>query len=269
MTATVSRVVVFSDVHLGTKQCNRDAFSKFVQQLGRDTPDGIVIDGDLVDFWRRSNAEVLTENKEVLRDLFGLSCDIAYVVGNHDYAIWDVADRHSKDVMWPSTDQELGLEFCRDSRFQCGENTYYVTHGYDLDVAVTMEYLPLETYEAFAAAQCRADDTLGSAASLLWDAITIAGKHIPTARKVSNGSHEDIEYRDIYDVANSGAAHLLLGCHPGDRLIYGHTHYPYITKDGQVANTGSWCTEAGLPVHNTYVEITENGMTLERFGVPA
>ena len=267
MTATINRVVVFSDVHLGTSQCNRDAFSKFVQQLGRDTPDLIVIAGDLLDFWRRSNAEVLTENKEVLRDLFGLPCNIAHVVGNHDYALWDMANRQHWEYRFEMLDRKQGI--AKNLRVKVGNSRYFITHGYDLDVAVTMEYLPLETYEAFAAAQCRADDTLGSAASLLWDAITIAGKHIPTARKVSNGSHEDIEYRDIYDVANSGAAHLLLGCHPGDRLIYGHTHYPYITKDGQVANTGSWCTEAGLPVHNTYVEITENGMTLERFGVPA
>lgn len=253
------RIIIISDVHLGTTICNQIAFRQFVSWLARNPPDRLVIAGDLLDLWRRSNARVLTENREVLAQLFGIDCEIDYVIGNHDYGIWDIADRNGKDVLWPGD-----FRIVRDLRFSCGSHTYYVTHGYDLDVAVTMEGMPLRTYEAFAAAMCRADDTLGGLASLLWDAVSISGAGISRVRKMGSAKpHDDIEYRDIYDVAISGAAHLLLGAHPRDRIILGHTHWPFCT--GTVANTGSWCTEAGVPQHNTYIEVTKKGMQLKVF----
>jgi len=255
------RTILFSDVHQGTPACNRYAFGKFVDWLARDPPDRLGILGDLVDFWRRNNAKVLIENKEVLNKLFGIDCKIDYIVGNHDYAIWDIADRHAKDVLWPGD-----FAISKDLRFECGGETYYCTHGYDLDVAITMEGLPLEVYEAFAAAQCRAGDGLGSLASLLWDGISLAGSGVSKLIKTgSSQPHDDIEYQDIYDVLTSGTAHLLCGAHPGDRIVSGHTHWPFITKDQRVANTGSWCTEAGVPRHNMYVEISPEGMSLEEF----
>lgn len=251
------RIIIFSDVHLSAAICNQDAFRAFVSWLAQDPPDRLVIAGDLLDLWRRSNAQVLTENREVLAQLFGIDTRIDYIAGNHDYAIWDVADRNGKDVLWPGD-----FRIVRDLRFCCGDHSYYVTHGYDLDVAVTMEGLPLKTYEAFAAAMCRADNSLGGLASLLWDAVSISGSGISRVRQMGSAKpHDDIEYRDIYDVAVSGAAHLVLGAHPRDRLVFGHTHWPFCS--GTVANTGSWCTEAGVPLHNTYIEITPKKMVLQ------
>ncbi|PKG31678.1 metallophosphoesterase [Methanoregula sp.] len=186
-----SRTVIFSDVHLGTTICNRVAFRQFVSWLASDPPDRLVIAGDLLDFWRRSNAQVLVENREDLAQLFGIDCEIDYVIGNHDYAIWDIADRNGKDVLWPGD-----FRIVRDLRFSCGSHSYYVTHGYDLDVAVTMEGLPLKNYEAFAAAMCRADDTLGGLASLLWDAVSISGSGISWIRQmVAAKPRGDDEYR--------------------------------------------------------------------------
>lgn len=255
----LDRVVVVSDMHLGIPACNRFAIQQFVEWLAADPPGRLVLLGDIVDLWRRSNGKVLTENREVLAKLFSVDCQIDYVPGNHDFEIWDVADRTGKDVLWPGD-----FTISKDLRITMDGHTYYMTHGYDLDVAVTMEGMPIRTYEAFAAAMCRADDTLGGLASLLWDAVAISGSGISWIRQMGRPK-PDMEYRDIYDVAMSGAAHLLLGAHPKDRLIYGHTHWPCINKAGNVANTGSWCTEAGVRVHNTYLEITPKGMSLKTF----
>lgn len=253
--------IVFSDVHLGIPACNKTKFLQFVDMLAANPPGRLVIAGDLLDLWRRSNVQVLTENRDVLAKLFGIDTHIDYIIGNHDYAIWDIAERTRGDVEWPSD-----FSICKNLRFTCDHHSYFVTHGYDLDVAATMEGMPLETYEAFAAAMCRADNSLGGLASLFWDAIAISGSGISKVRKMgSTKPHDDIEYREIYDVAGSGAAHLLLGAHPKDRLIYAHTHWSYINKAGTVANTGSWCTEAGVPMHNTYVEITPRKMSLKTF----
>lgn len=256
------KIILISDMHLGQSVSNRDDFSKFVTWLAENPPLKLIILGDLLDFWRRTNAEVLTENKDILDRLFGIRTEIVYVVGNHDYAIWDIADRTGKGGLFGN------FEIAKSLRFKCGGEYYYCTHGYDLDVAVTMEGMPLDVYEAFAAAQCRAGDGLGSLASLLWDAISLAGSGVSKLLKTgSSQPHDDIEYKDIYDVLTSGTAHLLCGAHPGDRIVFGHTHWPFITKDQRVANTGSWCTEPGIPRHNTYVEISPDGMALKTFSM--
>lgn len=255
------RTVVVSDEHLGHTACNKTAFARFVRWLARETPNRLVINGDLLDLWRRNNAEVVLENKDVLRELFGLSCPIYYVPGNHDYAVYDAAVRARLD-RW--TDNEMIVT--KKLTLKCGDHIYHLTHGYDIDVAVTMEELPIETYEAFSAAMCRAGDGLGGLASLLWSGLTTAPLRIPVlSRMQSRPSHRDDEFRQIYDVAVSGGAHLLIGAQPRHRLVFSHTHWPFCTKDQWVANTGSWCTEPGIPRHNTYVEITPAGMALKDF----
>jgi UDP-2,3-diacylglucosamine pyrophosphatase LpxH len=254
------KIILISDVHLGQSVSNRDAFLRFVNWLAENPPKMLIILGDLLDFWRRSNAEVLLENKDILDRLFGIRTEIVYVIGNHDYAIWDTARRGENQKI--SVVKDLRFKVCDEHH----ETWYYCTHGYDLDVAITMEGMPLEVYEAFAAAQCRAGDGLGSLASLLWDAISLAGSGVSKLLKTgSSKPHDDIEYRDIYDVLVSGTAHLLCGAHPGDRIVSAHTHWPFCTKDQRVANTGSWCTEPGIPRHNTYVEISAEGMELKTF----
>jgi UDP-2,3-diacylglucosamine pyrophosphatase LpxH len=255
-------ILVFSDVHLGQKErCNADAFNQFVQALAADPPQRLVILGDLLDFWRRTNAEVLLENKAVLRDLFSLSSEIYYIVGNHDYLMGQVAKRSGKDA------QKTGrVRFYKELRLESGGKPVFLTHGYDLDVQVTMEGMGIDIYETFAAAQCRAADTLGGIASLVWDSLAIAASRLGSFRRIQqNKTHTDDEYTLIYRIATSGMAHLFCGAQPGDLLVYGHTHWPYLLRDGTVANTGSWCTEAEIPVHNTYVVIDDGRMELKTF----
>ena len=40
---------------------------------------------------------------------------------------------------------------------------------------------------------------------------------------------------------------------PGEVLVFGHTHRPFINDHENLAKTGSWLTTA--PIHNTYVRI--------------
>jgi predicted phosphodiesterase len=51
---------------------------------------------------------------------------------------------------------------------------------------------------------------------------------------------------------------------PGEVLIFGHTHVPFINKTENVANTGSWVKDAAT--HNTYVELTGGKPRLFVFG---
>ncbi len=47
---------------------------------------------------------------------------------------------------------------------------------------------------------------------------------------------------------------MVLGMKPGDNLVYGHTHQPFINEEKTVANTGSWVDEgpADRPRKRTY-----------------
>lgn len=249
--------IIISDIHLGTPQCNKEDFLAFVRALHRDPPDELVIAGDLLDFWRKTNSDVLLDNAEVLNLLFSLPCKIVYVVGNHDFLIGEIA---------ASCGGKFGkVRFHKGYWFQSGDKDVFITHGYDIDVQATMEGLGIEAYEAFAAAQCRANNVVGGIASVLWDIVTGARK---AARILfALGKHTEEEYDDVYKVAYSGAAHLLCGAQPDDLLVFGHTHWPSINKAGTIANTGSWCTEDGIERHNSYVKITGGKMELKYFDV--
>jgi predicted phosphodiesterase len=50
----------------------------------------------------------------------------------------------------------------------------------------------------------------------------------------------------------------------GEILAFGHTHHPFINTKGNVANCGSWVTDA--PVHSTYVKLEAGKPRLFVFG---
>lgn len=80
--------------------------------------------------------------------------------------------------------------------------------------------------------------------------------------------HERASIDQVHELATSKGVYVLLGMHPGDKLVYGHTHKPFINNEKTVANTGSWVVEgpADRP-RNTYVLIENGQMELRRFGI--
>ena len=51
-----------------------------------------------------------------------------------------------------------------------------------------------------------------------------------------------------------------------ERLVFGHTHGPFINNEKTVANTGSWINELeSKEYQNSYVEISEGNMELKFF----
>ena len=51
---------------------------------------------------------------------------------------------------------------------------------------------------------------------------------------------------------------------PGEIMVFGHTHVPFINESGTVVNTGCWVNDA--PIHNTYVRLDADGPRLFEFG---
>ena len=119
-------ILAFSDVHLGYKKSNREDFSKFLDDIQLKEIEHLVILGDLFDFWRRKNAEIILENDDILQKLDKLKVqNIHYVVGNHDYYMLKLNERYENNYPF------MVSKFLR---LENGENSFYFIHGYEFEV---------------------------------------------------------------------------------------------------------------------------------------
>lgn len=55
----------------------------------------------------------------------------------------------------------------------------------------------------------------------------------------------------LMELALSEGKYPLLGMMPKEKLIFGHTHWPFINKEKTVANTGSWINEINKEKQNS------------------
>lgn len=93
-------ILVVSDLHLGYEKCNRQEFLNFLDYHRSADIDHLVLLGDIFDFWRRNNAQVIEENEEIMEKINDLNAEnIHYIAGNHDYYILDLHKRY--DLNYP------------------------------------------------------------------------------------------------------------------------------------------------------------------------
>ena len=247
-------ILVISDVHLGYKNCNHDDFLAFLDSYDTEI-NHLVLLGDFFDFWRRNNAKIITENEDILEKLNNLNAkNIHYVVGNHDYYMFNLRERYGDN--FPFT-------ISKYLRLEDNGNSFYFIHGYEFEI-LSLEPMTLEMYEEFSEKMCFSEDIIGGVASHLWDFIQGSG----FKENIEKNPRERLESKTkkIYNFATSKGKNFLLGMKPADRLVFGHTHGPFINNDKTVANTGSWINE--LPkkeYQNSYVEISKGEMELKFF----
>lgn len=151
------RTVVVSDVHLGYTDSDKSAFTQFLDSLLAGKPDKLVLLGDIFDFWRRSDVDVLMENQDIIEKL--LQLPLIYVYGNHDYSMLKLSHRFP---------QSPGIEVVPHITLNNQHSRFFLYHGYDLEVFTSMETVGLEAYEAFSEAMCHAGDLGGTVASWIW-----------------------------------------------------------------------------------------------------
>lgn len=93
-------ILVVSDWHLGYKKCNRDAILNFLDDQANTKIDHLILLGDIFDFWRRNNAEIIEENDDIMGKLDKLNVDtLHYIAGNHDYYVLDQNNRYEQDSL--------------------------------------------------------------------------------------------------------------------------------------------------------------------------
>ena len=269
-------ILVVSDVHLGYEKCNKKDFCKFLDNYKDKNIDHLVLLGDLFDFWRRKNSEIIIENEDILEKLSKLNAkNIHYIVGNHDYYMLKLNER---------CDNNFPFTVSKFLRLKDAEKTFYFIHGYEFEV-LNLEPITLEEYEGFSEAMCFNEDIVGGIEGDSWDLAQKAKSEIEeTFNKVKevfvkmesfknqmkNDPRDRLDSLDetkkIYKFATSPGKYFLLGMKPDERLVFGHTHGPFINKEKTVANTGSWIDELKeKKFQNSYVEIN-NGIMELKFG---
>lgn len=252
-------------MHLGYSRSNASAFYRFLDQCGRSNDlDQLILLGDILDFWRTKDADIIEDGlyANVLNRLASMESNkIRYVVGNHDYNLLKYLEKRKCRVPF-NVSKNYKLDYDGDK--------YFFTHGYELEVLANLKHFNVHEYEKFSELMCLNNDFTGAIASKAWDWLN--------AHKASGKLHllkkppEEREIIDkVYDFAMNVEKHMFLNMEPDEMLIYGHTHHPYISSYGMVANTGSWVNETPLGMEkssqNRYITISDGRMELRAFEV--
>jgi UDP-2,3-diacylglucosamine pyrophosphatase LpxH len=253
-------IIVVSDIHLGYVKSNSKSFRKFIDQYSKADIEHFIILGDLMDFWRANNAQVMVDYRDILGQIVQLKAKNAYYVpGNHDYLIHRFARRYPERYPF-----HVSKKLCLEDH----GSLFSFVHGYELEVLTSLEPMTIELYEEFGDRMCFSERAIGGLATWLWGLIENRKEIADNVGQMKLPPHVRNNFDREHALATSAGAHLVLGLQPGEKLVYGHTHKPFINDEKTVANTSSWA-DGGLPdrLRNTYLVIENSQMELRRFGI--
>jgi UDP-2,3-diacylglucosamine pyrophosphatase LpxH len=252
------KVVVVSDIHLGSEDSQKESFNSFLRSLRDDRElTDLVLLGDIVEMWHRDASGVFLENMDTMELLKELQnrIKVHWVAGNHDYHLLKLKNR-APHYNYP-------FEFQETLELVDGGHTYRFMHGYEFEYGSETKFI-----RPILEVLCHImSDSDGVPKDDMWTYL---------ARKMS-----DVQYSVITERGEEGKLKITTGSiddgpeirlknrvegierlayaevrgKPGHVLIFGHTHDPFISSEENLVNTGSWVTE-GTP-HNTYVVLQE------------
>ncbi|UTB32184.1 MAG: UDP-2,3-diacylglucosamine diphosphatase [Methanobacterium sp. ERen5] len=247
-------MLVISDLHLGYEKSNTNAFYNFLDDYNSKV-DHLILLGDFFDFWRKNNSEIVLEYEKILDKLLDLKANkIHYIIGNHDYHMLKLKERYGDN---------FPFEVKKNLRLEDNGKKFYFTHGYEFEAA-GLEPFTIDMYEDFSEKMCFSEDVIGGVAGQIWDIIQgsdIKERLERDPRKRFETTEESLK---IYKMANSTGKCYLFGMKPNERLVFGHTHGPFINHNKTVVNSGSWTGELkNKDYQNSYVEINDGNMELK------
>jgi UDP-2,3-diacylglucosamine pyrophosphatase LpxH len=250
----IIKIIVVSDVHLGSGTCDRASFNSFLGSLHEDPElNELVLLGDIVDMWRRDASGVFLENMETMQIIKDLQNKIKvhWVAGNHDYHVLRLKNR-APHYRYP-------FDFKKDLEIVDGGRTIRFMHGSEFEYGHELGLLR-PSMEIL----CRLmSDFDGVEEERLWTYLqrkfldlhyTIFTQHLETRLKRSTRSLNDSPQERLkenkLERVEKRAYEEVRG-KPNHLLVFGHTHHPFISNGEELVNTGSWVTDS--PVHKTYV----------------
>lgn len=141
---------------------NSKDFESFLEDIDKRIDEDDITDfvllGDIMDFWRSRDIDILHAYKGILSKLKILAGKVTlhYIVGNHDYYILKLKE------MYP---EYYPFKVEKSVRLGEGENKFYFIHGYQLAVFAKYEPLRMDDYEKISEKFCSFENYLGRLAS--------------------------------------------------------------------------------------------------------
>ena len=272
----ILKVVVVSDIHLGYDCSDRAKFDQFLDHLGQDKDaTHFVLLGDVVDMWRRDASGVFLESHDFLEKILALTekMEVYFLAGNHDYHVRHLVNKPGRlypiqflpDPSYgPKNDpkkEHTGLVLNdEDSNYQ-----YLFKHGWEYDS---------EQHRPVMEAMCRVmSDEAGDIESTVWNFLTQGPKEWEVWLKslVEQDLRQQIRNVQIRpedrlkDSLGQVEQNACKDVKPHQVLVFGHTHRPFVNRNKNVANAGSWVTDAA-DYYDTYIELSNGTPRLYVFG---
>jgi UDP-2,3-diacylglucosamine pyrophosphatase LpxH len=228
----MTKIIVLSDCHIGSPECNLTAVNSFLEQLSCDR---LILAGDFWDLWDMSGYDMRREFKhtiDLLTTIAGRGTKIEYVLGNHDDEYLE-SKVMSTDIVPVVKSAEIVLPSGR---------RIAIAHGHRFDSLYRkFEYV----YLALAFINKIGGKYLGLNYKKYRTSVTSEKDDNKRLACVN-----EIHQKAIEKYKKEGY----------DGLIIGHTHAPVHLKDKfEFVNAGDW------KYHNTYVEIMGEEIHLKKF----
>ncbi len=226
MNLRYSKVVVISDVHLGTYGCHAEELLYYLRSIRTDL---LILNGDIIDGWNFNKSYFPDSHFEVIQYLVKMihsGTTVVYITGNHD------------DFLRKYSDLELGKLMIVDKFvLELDEKVYWFFHGDIFDFSAK------GMNKVFAKFGGKAYDLLILANRFLNRILILLGKEkYSLSKKVKNLVKNAIKYINNYEdkICISAIEHGY------DYVVCGHIHFPaikkYSTSESEVIymNSGDW-----------------------------
>ena len=262
-------IIVASDQHLGYENSNRKDFTNFLKYISnKDDLQSLILLGDLIDMWRRDVSGLFLEFSDVVGQLSNISAskkmDVYIVPGNHDYHLIRLQD-HGYEFKFYA---QLPDPSISKTAFEVDGIRYIFKHGWEFDLA--QQPLIME-------AMCHnMSDEAGHARSSIYNILQVAKDYFDKELKEIIDYHNEQGHGYVENLLTPPEDRLkqdniltdvekraYSSVKPGERLIFGHTHRPFVSTDHKIVNTGCWVKDA--KVSNTFVEIEGESIKLFQF----
>ncbi len=219
------RVVIISDVHLGTYGSDAKALNHYLKGID---PEILILNGDIIDMWQFSKNYWPDSHMKVIQRIFkmmGRGTSVYYLTGNHD------------EMLRKFADFKMGrLEILNKLVLTLDGKKAWIFHGDVFDIT-------MKNSKWLAKLGAVGYDTLIILNSMVnWISQKLGRGKLSFSKKVKNGIKNAIKFIDDFEQTA-----IEIGIEKGyDYVICGHIHQPAIrevsTPKGSITylNSGDW-----------------------------
>ena len=257
-------ILVATDQHLGYARSNSKEFSNFLDEVSKrtDVTDFVLL-GDFIDMWRRDVSGLFLEFHDILDKILDLKSkmNVYCIAGNHDYHLLNLTLEANPLA------KEYPLQFLPSLDLPKDNPKYLFRHGWEFDTAQHPAIMEILCYNL--------SDESGQIRTDIWDLLTksIKSDFIDKVKEIFDSFAGQEKYlTSILSPPNERLqSNLGMVEHkactvqkaPGQILVFGHTHRPFVNEDESIVNAGSWVSDA--EISNTYVELDGDKIRLMQF----